>query len=138
MRIFHLVHIRAHQGRGLNFRYFLELMTMENPQVILPVPLWCAWMYMMSSMPLTSNGSQSGSSLTQPLGRTLLQIRRHTHHLGHSLLPVAYTSLLLVYGPPELELMKVMLPMVPTRRVVMSIYVHLMSYSLTKTLACNC
>ena len=28
--------------------------------------------------------------------------------------------------------------MVPTRRVVVSIYVHLMSYSLTKTLACNC
>ena len=31
-----------------------------------------------------------------------------------------------------------MLSMVPTRRVVVSIYVHLMSYSLTKTLACNC
>ena len=31
-----------------------------------------------------------------------------------------------------------LLSMVPTRRVVVSIYVHLMSYSLTKTLACSC
>ena len=40
-------------------------------------------------------------------------------------------------GPDE-NVETFILSIVPTRRVVVSIYVHLMSYSLTKTLACSC
>ena len=46
-------------------------------------------------------------------------------------------NLMLTYSGTDLT-MTGLLSIVPTRRVVVSIYVHLMSYSLTKTLACSC